>query len=363
MNSAAKIKTGLVLAAAVYWAACTEQAAETSEVRAPGIADWGAVTETASYARYGLTKLSDYGFFEGDLRDLNPAERVFSYAVASPLFSDYAEKARFVFLPEGSAAEYDDRDVMKFPEGSVLIKNFGYAAEQIGADRDVLLETRLLIHGPEGWKALPYVWDTDQKEAYLDIAGGAREVTLPGHGTFRYSIPNMQQCKTCHDKNGKMSPIGPSARQLHHGTEGLSQLEAWHREGLLSGYPEGSPPAGAVAYSDTRHPLELRARAYLDANCAYCHRPEGSAKNSGLDLSVFAASEFALGIGKGPVAAGRGSGGLRHDIVPGNPDASIAVYRMESTEPAVMMPELGRSTVHDEGVTLIREWIAGLKEG
>lgn len=361
MNSVAKIKIGLLLAAVMYWAACTEQAPETGEANAPGIADWGAVTETAAYARYGLTKLSDYGFFEGNLRELNPAERVFPYEVASPLFSDYAEKERFVFLPEGSTANYDGRDVMQFPEGTVLIKNFSYSAGQIRAERDVILETRLLIHEPEGWKALPYVWDTDQKEAYLDIAGGAREVTLPGHGTFRYSIPNMQQCKTCHDKDGKMSPLGPSARQLHHGAGGVSQLETWHRDGLLRGYPESIPPREAVAYSDAKQPLDLRARAYLDANCAYCHRPEGSAKNSGLDLSVFADSDFALGIGKGPVAAGRGSGGLRHDIVPGNPDASIAVYRMESTEPAVMMPELGRSTVHDEGVALVREWIATMQ--
>ena len=69
----------------------------------------------------------------------------------------------------------------------------------------------------------------------------------------------------------------------------------------------------------------------------------------------------ALGIGKGPVAAGRGSGGLDVGIKPGDPDASILVFRMASTEPGVMMPELGRSLTHDEGLALIREYISGLK--
>jgi hypothetical protein len=69
----------------------------------------------------------------------------------------------------------------------------------------------------------------------------------------------------------------------------------------------------------------------------------------------------ALGVGKGPVAAGRGSGGLKVGIAPGHPDASILAYRMASTEPGVMMPELGRSLTHEEGLALIRDYIAGMK--
>jgi hypothetical protein len=62
-------------------------------------------------------------------------------------------------------------------------------------------------------------------------------------------------------------------------------------------------------------------------------------------------------IGKAPVAAGKGSGGHRYDIVPGNPEASILMYRIQSDDPGIMMPELGRSIVHQEGIELIREWI------
>lgn len=361
MRCAARIKCTAVIGAVVLWFGCEPTAPAGDEVSETGVAPWPEVTEVAAYAKYGLTKLSDYGFFEGALKDLDPAGGVIPYEVASPLFSDYAGKARFIYLPEGTVMDYHNDEVFEFPEGAALIKNFYFTSVQLDRENDVLLETRILLRESGSWKALPYLWNADQTEAFLDIAGGERHVALASGERFRYSIPNMQQCKTCHDKGGDMTPIGPVARQLNFGKDGVSQLEKWHGEGLLTGFADAVKPAAAVAYDDLSRPLDLRARAYLDANCAYCHRPDGSAKNSGLDLSVFAESDHALGIGKSPVAAGKGSGGLRHDIVPGHPDASIMVYRMQSTEPAVMMPELGRSLVHVEGLELIRAWIAELR--
>jgi hypothetical protein len=68
-----------------------------------------------------------------------------------------------------------------------------------------------------------------------------------------------------------------------------------------------------------------------------------------------------LGVGKAPVAAGKGSGGRLYSIVPGKPDESILQFRIESTHPGIMMPEVGRKLVHTEGVELVRRWIAELK--
>jgi hypothetical protein len=68
-----------------------------------------------------------------------------------------------------------------------------------------------------------------------------------------------------------------------------------------------------------------------------------------------------LGIGKAPVAAGKGSGGRLFGIVPGKPEESILQYRIESTHPGIMMPELGRKLVHEEGVELVRQWISEMK--
>jgi hypothetical protein len=64
-----------------------------------------------------------------------------------------------------------------------------------------------------------------------------------------------------------------------------------------------------------------------------------------------------LGVFKTPVAAGKGSGKHIYDIVPGQADASILLHRMNSTEMGVAMPEIGRTSIHEEGVALIRAWI------
>ena len=98
--------------------------------------------------------------------------------------------------------------------------------------------------------------------------------------------------------------------------------------------------------------LDARARAWLEINCAHCHSPEGPARNSGLDLLASQRNPTRFGINKPPVAAGIGSGGLAFDIVPGQPDKSILVYRIASTHPGIMMPELGKRLVHEEGVAL-----------
>ena len=89
----------------------------------------------------------------------------------------------------------------------------------------------------------------------------------------------------------------------------------------------------------------------------HCHRADGPAKNSGLYLLASENDPSRLGVGKAPVAAGKGSGGLLYGIVPGKPDESILQYRIESVHPGVMMPELGRSITHEEGVALVRQWI------
>lgn len=64
-----------------------------------------------------------------------------------------------------------------------------------------------------------------------------------------------------------------------------------------------------------------------------------------------------LGFCKQPIAAGKGTGNRRYDIVPGHAADSIFDYRLDSDDPAIMMPEVGRSVVHREGVALIRAWI------
>lgn len=316
--------------------------------------------------------LSEYGFFNGKLADLKPAKGVFSYDVNTPLFTDYAQKARFIFLPDGTEMTYDSMEVFDFPEGTTIIKNFFYFADERKPKKGKqMIETRLLIREKEAWDAVSYVWDEAQDEAYLDVAGGTEPVTFKNKRgkkvRFEYVIPNKNQCKGCHSFDGALRPIGPSARQLNRFVtpEGASvhQLKHWAEKGYLKDLPSDLKivPKLAVWNKETSGSLDERARAWLDANCGHCHRPEGPASTSGLFLYHHETKPTALGIMKTPIAAGKGSGELDYDILPGKAKESILWYRIASTDPGIMMPELGRKLNHKEGIQLIEDWINSLK--
>ena len=312
--------------------------------------------------------LDGYRLFDGDARLQRPAEGVLPYDINTPLFSDYAEKLRFVKLPRGASVEYRADGVLELPVGTVIAKTFAYpvdARDPGGALR--LVETRILEHEPEGWVGRPYIWNEAQTEARLEITGGVRQVSwIDAQGSAHdhaYRVPNANQCKGCHRTEGRtMLPIGPRVAQLNRdfAYEGVveNQLAHWTRTGALTGAPE---PAVARRYPVWNDPatgsLDERARAWLEINCAHCHNPDGPARTSNLDLRFEQTDPTLLGVYKSPVAAGRGSGDRLHDVVPGQPDRSILVFRLESVDPGVMMPELGRSLIDAEGLALVRRWI------
>ncbi len=314
-----------------------------------------------------------------------------AYELGTPLFSDYAMKLRTVTLPDGSAAKFDGDDSFDFPVGTVISKTFYYPrqadtllmseAESAGfdgtgldLDQVHLVETRLLIHEPSGWHALPYIWDADQREASLQITGAIQRLSLlDEHGNthgFPYVVPNRNECAGCHavdQANNRLQPLGPKARHLNrniswypNGT--ANQLLYWAESGRLDGLPSdiSNLPADPVWQAGATDDLDQRARAWLDVNCGHCHQPGASADTSALFLHAQETSMIRMGRCKPPVAAGRGTGGNRFSIVPGEPENSILVYRLTSTDPGVMMPELGRSLVHHSSVALISQWIAQL---
>ena len=114
---------------------------------------------------------------------------------------------------------------------------------------------------------------------------------------------------------------------------------------------------------DQDQSLDERARSYLAINCAHCHAPDGPASTSGLYLGLTTPEGPSLGICKIPVAAGRGSGGRPFNIVPGDPDQSILLFRMESQESDIQMPELGRGLVDTDALGLVSDWITSLTPG
>ncbi len=308
--------------------------------------------------------LSDYNLFVGNDPRGVPVERGVGYDLTTPLFSDFTLKDRYAFVPPGEAAAYDASAVMDFPVGTIITKTFTFDTPG-GED---VIETRLLIRREFGWKALVYLWDETGTEATLTPEGAIVNVTFnhPAGGTqnIDYEVPDVNQCAGCHaGVDEPMDLIGPKARWLNKpvpfDASGTNQLDYWSVNGLLTGAPD---PALAPRLPVWDDPLDgtvaERARAYLEMNCAHCHRDGGRAGFTSLWLNADEPDGMMTGICKTPIASGVGS--LEYDVVPGDPAASILVFRMDSVVPSVKMPELAKVTIHDEGVSLVSDWVTGL---
>ncbi len=322
-------------------------------------------------------KLSDWGLVIHQDGTLTIHQDTEVYALNTELFSDSAQKLRTVYIPNGYAATYHAEETFQFPVGSIISKTFFYPVNGSGAvltdaswsgdpkDIDLsshrLIETRLLVKQAQGWDALPYVWSGD--DAYLAITGALKELKAANGESMNYLVPSKNQCASCHATNhtsGLILPIGPKARHLNRldPVYGDNQIHRWEKSGKLTGVTQAVPANAALL--DTSADLEHRARSYLDINCGHCHNPQGAADTSGLLLNYADHEPDNMGICKPPIATGGGSGGRLYSIVPGHANESILSYRIASTKAAAMMPELGRTLVHQEGVDLINEWINSL---
>lgn len=309
---------------------------------------------------YPYERLSTYGFFDGPLTDQTPAEGVIPYEVAVALWSDGAEKERFI-VPSGPILA-EGLDDWTFTEGTVLVKTFSFEG--------VRIETRLLVLVDGAWQSLIYLWDADQSEATRLIAGERVDVErLDADGaayTQEYLVPNENQCETCHRRDDVVHPLGPMTRQMNvtvvRDGASVNQIDWLRGLGAFGTDPgEGSTLDAFVDAFDPTLDLEARTRGYLHANCSHCHREGGYSGNSGLYLQAEEDSLEQLGVCKVSAAAGAGTGGFTYDIVPGDPDTSIMPFRMASADPEIKMPELPNLVPDAEGLALVREWIAGME--
>ena len=308
------------------------------------------------------TKLSDYRFFEGALKDQNPADKVILYEPASPLFTDYAHKKRFIWLPAGTKASYvSDKDVLNFPIGSALIKTFYYDNVQPG-NGTCIIETRIMIRKASGWIFANYVWNTEQTEAYLDLNGSYTNISWIQDGQTKstaYRIPSGTECHTCHKLNDQPVPIGvkPQNMNINYAYESGAQNQL--QKLIDIGYLENTLPGNIVStvnYMDQTKSIDERFRSYVDINCAHCHSEGKHCDYRPMRLAFSETSDpINLGLCVEPEEFINSS--LAYIIKPSDKNRSMMYYRLGSTLQSERMPLLGRSIVHEEGLQLLEDWI------
>lgn len=313
-------------------------------------------------------KLSDYRFFVDTMVQLQPNERVLPYDVITPLFSDYAKKKRFIWMPEGSGAQYiNDREVVDFPDGTVMIKSFYYDNVQPLGNRKVI-ETRLIYKKNGEWKFADYIWNEEQTEAVYDAEGAYQDIEwIDEEGqshAVNYRIPSEVECYTCHKFNDTATPIGPKPQNLNKSIvyeDGIkNQLQKWTEVGYLSSnYP--SDIETVVDWTDETQTLENRWRAYVDMNCSHCHREGSHCDYRPLRLAWSeTANPDNLGVCIPPQEVIPTQPQLLYVIARGNVNRSMMRHRLNTNIEQERMPLLGRTVVHEEAITLLEAYINSL---
>lgn len=364
------------LAAFVIFFACSTPNQKEITVPPTVYGDWEAPdveTSAVNFDQIPFKNLSEYGFFTGKIREFNQGNGILLYEPASSLFTDYAYKSRYIWMPAGASASIEDdlEGTIDFPEQTILIKNFFYPADfRKPAENIRVIETRLMVKRNGLWDAFPYIWNEDQTDASYKVVGAEIPVNwIDNQGEAQlanYIVPNKAQCKSCHNKEEIMVPLGVKAKHLNYELQEKdgpkNQLIKWEEAGYIHGLKAVDKYPSMVSYNDPSSPLDLRAKAYLDINCAHCHNAEGPASTSGLFLNYEETDPAKLGVFKTPVAAGFGAGSFTYSIWPGKSEESIMTYRMGTNQVGAAMPEIGRVTVHKEGLELIKAWIDAMPE-
>jgi len=310
--------------------------------------------------------LSEYNFFDGELKNLNPTFGVIPYDLISPLFSDYAHKKRFIWMPNGVKATYiDDYSPLNFPTGSVLIKNFYYDNVQPGNETQII-ETRLMYKKADDWEFAKYVWNEEQTEAYFSNDGSNIDLTWEENGSIKnvnYRIPSRAECFTCHNKFDTPVPIGPKPQNLNRDYEYTDGANNQLIKLIEIGYLDNNIPSNidtTVSWDDDSQTLKSRVRSYLDINCAHCHSDNSYCEYRSMRFAYQDSNTNEnLGICIEPETQFIPNSNI---IKPNDTDLSILYYRLNTIDESFRMPLFGRTLKHEEGVRLIEEWITSLTD-
>jgi uncharacterized repeat protein (TIGR03806 family) len=325
-------------------------------------------------------KLSETGIFSshrapvpGQRRTVHtPESGVIPYTVNSPLWSDGADKERFLALPPGTQMRIEGDGRLDFPNDSVLVKSFSLD--------DRWLETRLLHKERGEWRFYTYVWNDEQTDAELlgeeglDRTFTVRDPAAPdGKREQKWRFPSRTECMMCHTRQSGFT-LGLTTHQLNRdfeysATTGAkpqavvtdNQIRALAHVGLISNPPAniGKLPRHADPYDDAAD-LTARARSYLHVNCAHCHQRDGGGARA--DLQLLAGLDL-KSTGMLNSKPEEGTLGLLDPriIVPGNPSRSLLLHRL-SIRGEGQMPKVGTQVPDKRAADMIRRWIEAMPD-
>ncbi|MEM8488975.1 MAG: PQQ-dependent sugar dehydrogenase, partial [Bacteroidota bacterium] len=323
------------------------------------------------------TLLSETGVFT-DLAMLTPLQGVIPYKVIAPLWSDGAAKLRWMAIPNdgthdsvGEQIIYSEEEEWGFPVGSVFIKHFELALDERNPSERRRLETRFLVHGEAGqFYAFTYRWNDAGTDASLLEASLEETFTITeADGATReqtWLYPSRSDCFVCHTSAaGRV--LGPKTRQLNstitYPSTGLAgnQIESLNHIGIFDPVVDLASLSTVLTshnIADESIAVEERARAYLDANCAGCHRPDGGPRST-FDLRLNIGMEE-NGLIDGAVIEDLGIADAKV-IVPGDPEKSILFQRLQQLGTSTAMPPLAKDRLDADAVALIRDWIIAME--
>lgn len=290
--------------------------------------------------------LLSYNIYKGNPINLEPSDDYFEYEFTSPLFTDYAKKQRLIKLPNGQKLTKIDNELPSFPNGTIIAKTFYYQNDELNleAGRRVI-ETRILEKENGIWNVGVYLWNEEQTDAKLIKKGFETQVTWNDKTgetrTINYQVPNHTACTTCHQIDKKVVPIGPKLRMLNrmitvNGIQ-INQLKRMQDLRILEN-TDPSTVSQTPNYFDTSIALEDRGRAYLDINCAHCHRSGGVGTNYAFWINF----------------------NLEYDIP--YSESNITDFKTSIIEQmhTRKMPLIGTTIIDKEGVKLVTEYINSL---
>ncbi|GAB4038455.1 SO2930 family diheme c-type cytochrome [Spirosoma gilvum] len=289
-----------------------------------------------------LSKLSQYGIFQGKPSNLTPSVGFHLYELSATLFTDYAEKQRLIKLPPGTTLTSQGKGLPGFPNGTMIVKTFYYDKDQRDTSKGkVIIETRLLIKTELGWNVATYLWNDDQQDATLVTSGFNKTVNwIDASGNAQiisYHVPSNRECTTCHQLSGEVLPIGPKLRNLNRpvnrNNQTINQLDFLQQAGVLSSITPATVPS-LPDYSNSALPLSERARAYAEINCTHCHNAAGYAASTKLFFGY----------------------DLPYDQTTIASHKDKIIQLMESGT----MPRLGTTVVDQPGLALLKSYIKSL---